>query len=244
MTVPAPIQTVEFFPELEGPLEKLRQLEELFKHDPHLVFRDGEYVLLRGNCLDTCDNAPSVIKRMEQVLPRIAGSAAIMSGSDFSQVKCVKVHECDSRDGKLFTRKIIAFMSGHATMRLHGANAPETPGPSVAAEWAERATTDPEVQTMLTFVALPPTWMNLYKILEIAMLKHSAIIAPSGSPLRTKVELLKRTANSVQVLGTESRHAVSPRPPPEEAMSRENARKVVFEVVRKRLSLCDNSRTE
>lgn len=214
---------MEWIVEVVGESSDLEELSRSLDSPELRLTQEGQSFFLRSTDFKSLKSADDVRNNATEILSLINGAArlALRMRKPLVVGNVVKVND----DGK---RSI--FVSLSATMSLRGNTCVSITRADGTVEqfrqanpissWIEIAQHDKNVAKVLRLLAGTHDWVNLYRIYEVIEDdvggKHN--IESKGWATKKAIALFKHTANSIDVIGDESRHGKKIGEPPPNPM--------------------------
>ena len=220
---------------VSGDTHDLRDAAKLFAvSDPSVVEEDGVFYL-RSSSFEAFTDPQEVLESAVSALPQLNGVASVRL-SDFEGVTlCATVVErIDEKTSRVQdsigvkVREVVekegAFSNGLDVMDI----------PRETASWLAGASSDARVARALAiYGALGDTWVGLYMVLDTLSddLGGDDAVKKGGFVSRSKIKLLRRTANSYAAAGLGARHALEEYEAPEKPMPLTEGKRVVGQLL-------------
>lgn len=229
----------EWIVRLEGDEFDLLDLANHVQATDSSVAKEADGFSLRAAAFQLCSEAQEVLDRANALLPILNGAAAVYVRK-YRPVSIGHVIRVDD-DGR---RHPYVFLAGTIeprsrvsvqVIRANGAPADEEARDSSVEAALACSTADEAVNRALALYGdLPPTWRNLYIVLEIVVDDvggEKPLLANNWVPQK-KFKLFKWTANSFRALGSEARHGTLKIKKPPETMALTEAQTIVTSILR------------
>ena len=210
------------------------ELEELPKNfntsDLTVIKEDGLYYLISDDFNSENDQS-IILNKADEMVKEINATFKLINPS-YNLVKIGHVIEQSENGGKIFTVTLNESISIRDKVAISITDidgvAKEYFPYLKGSEIVEAASKDNNIKTALSIISENGlTWDVLYKIIELAQIDNSDIMLEEGWITKTQKTLLKRTANSPDALGEQSRHMAQRVDPPDNPMSIDEATKLV-----------------
>ncbi|WP_273082296.1 hypothetical protein [Stenotrophomonas nitritireducens] len=219
--------------QIAGSKTDLDDLCAVFTSDALRLESRSDGYFLSSTQLESIDSPREVEARASELASLLSGASRLSLGSRTSLKTsgCISTDAFGKRTHHMFLSDTI-YLSARATMEVQHTDGavtrflPASPAPA----WVTAALSDSAVaKAIRLFGAGAEPWVDLYRILEVIMQDVGGIesIASRGWVTKSKIELFKRTANSVTATGDESRHGAERTIPPKDPMMLSEAKSII-----------------
>lgn len=201
--------------------------------DPHAVTENGK-VFLVGEVFEAFDEASKVHEEVTQVLAEYFEIIRLLQPA--LRMPTISIVFRESSDG---SRQGFAVLTGvaegrskaHATLAVAGE--PEQPTRSTQAqELLAASRSDPHLRVAVSLASIPgATWPHLYRCLEELESYLNKEVSEAGLCTDKQRTRFRRTANTAEVSGKNSRHGLGKFKPPHDPMSISEARAFVSQIL-------------
>lgn len=195
---------------------------------------DGYY--LRSELLGAIEDADQVRASARELLESLVGAAKLYRPSlgAIGLNAVVKEGENERRHVYVYLSGAIQMRSKVSTAKLTINGKEETPQIPRPALWAAIAKDDEKVRQALRFwVKGSENWADLYKVHEVIESDVGDAIYTNGWASKIEVTRFTRTANSVEALGDQARHAKKYAESPPKPMTIQEAKRLIKRLLEK-----------
>jgi hypothetical protein len=135
---------------------------------------------------------------------------------------------------------VLGLFPGNEEIRESAERAIQSREQRLSEKWAKIALRSDDVRDALAILGRDDVrWHDLYHVFEIVESNVGERIHREGWATKAEVKRFRRTANSRRALGREARHGHKQYSPPKKPMALDQARKLVFGIVREWLRARD-----
>lgn len=250
---------VQWKVELAGANYEMDVLPRLLCAPDCAVSKEGELYYLTSTAFESLPESEDVCELALQMLPMIAGAAAIVLGSFETRLGVggvTRINERDSTTTRIVMASAAIALRSDAVLLAEGTvvrpdGTIEPPGPTVPDRWLAKATHDQSMAKALRMFSQQHTWVNLdhvYEVVEADIASQLGIslqrtevsrlvaqeIERRGWAPADAIEHLRETANWEPWLGDEARHGHPTRKQPKhgDPMSHSDAETLVRAILR------------
>jgi hypothetical protein len=228
--------------QLAGDHSTLERLSSVLRAPEVTVERSGTDFVLRSTRFDGYSGAGEVLQEAAALLEGINGTLALLYGA-FGTIRSGAVirEGSGTRSVAMHVGAVITTASlGAPTVRIeHPDGTVEIRDPlDFASDWIVTSLGSDAMRKALRLRAAgDPSWVNLYRILEVVMTEVPAgALVSKGWATKTDIERFKHTANSVSAAGDAARHGKEDTLPPKKPMQLSEARSLIDGILREWLS--------
>jgi hypothetical protein len=224
--------------ELTGNPTDLKQLERSFNdQEQQIIEREGKFFLKSSKFEDIDD--PGEIRRISNnVAVMLTGASALRLGSK-SPIRIGGVYKLEGRGRSVYveTNAISASARVFTTatvIRKDGKVEISNPADPVRM-WLQVAQKNSAAKDVLELLnAEKHDWVNLYRIYELIEddVGGPSEMARIGGASKASLERFTHTSNSRKAAGIQSRHSVERTAPPKNPMAPNEARAMIFEIIK------------
>jgi len=227
---------------ISGDRSDLEELDKYFNSPQLCITRQGNDYVLRSADFNSLTDANEVKNKACEITPLINGAARlVLEMKKPLAVDCV-VQEADNGKRNVFifpTAAASGFSAGRPIIGADGVVQEESQLEPISS-WVAAGRRDPDVAKALRLYSVGlHDWVSLYRIFEVVEKDVGGIpnISKKGWASEKTIERFKRTANSPDATGDESRHGKQRSKTPKDPMTLSEAKSLVEAIVHKWIRL-------